>query len=424
MRILYLTPSLQHPSMRGPARHYYFIRELARRHAITLLTLARSEASPAVMREMAAYTERMLVIPTNGAANSRAGAHTARRPNYGERIKHAWEFRQAVQQMKQAFASLRREHSFDLVLFHGKDIFPVIEDCHDLPVVVDFCDATSMRIRHRMRYAPLCGGKLPWLLWRYWQIRRIEKKLLRKSPHRAFVSWRDREAILGAGGKAEIVPIGVDAQYWKRKSPRVAGPNCLVFTGVMNYAPNEDAAIWLSEKILPLIRQAVPHPEVFIVGRDPSSVLREKARRHPEVTVTGFVEDVRPYLERASVFVAPLRFGSGVQNKILEAMAMQAPVITTPLAAAGLRVDGVAAPPVCVADGEKQFAERVVELLQHEKARARLAEEGRQFVENHFVWSRSAEKLEQMCLAALGPKNPRGQASVFQRQECNSIYST
>lgn len=377
--------------MRGPARHYYFIRELAQRHAITLLAISRSEVSPAVMREMAEYTERTLVFPINGAANSRASA-----PIYGERIKRVLEFRGAVQKMKQAFVQLRRRQSFDLVLFHGKDIFPVIEDCDDLPVVVDFCDATSMRVRNRMRYASF--AKLPLLMLRYWQIRRIEKKLLRKSPHLAFVSCRDRDAILGAGSNAEVVPLGVDLQYWRRKSP-CSQSNCLVFTGVMDYAPNEDAAIFLMEKILPRIRQSIPHLEVFIVGRDPSPALQQKARRYAEVTVTGFVEDVRPYLERASVFVAPLRFGSGVQNKILEALAMETPVVTTALAAAGLRID--AAPPVYVANEEKQFAECVVNLLQHQEQRARLAEDGRRFVENHFIWSRSAEKLEKICLTAI-----------------------
>jgi glycosyltransferase involved in cell wall biosynthesis len=169
----------------------------------------------------------------------------------------------------------------------------------------------------------------------------------------------------------------------------------------MNYAPNEDAALYLIEKILPLVRRSIPDLEVLIVGRDPSPALKEKAQQFKDVTVTGFVDDVRPYLERAAVFAAPLRYGSGIQNKVLEAMAMEVPVITTSLAAAGLRVDGAGEPPVIVADGEEQFAQRLVTLLGQKEERARLAAEGRRFVENHFVWSRSAAKLEEMCLAAI-----------------------
>jgi glycosyltransferase involved in cell wall biosynthesis len=243
-----------------------------------------------------------------------------------------------------------------------------------------------------------------WYARRYRQVKQIEDKMIAKTPHIAFVSWRDREAVVGATEHGKVVPIGVDHSYWTRQT-RDPRPNCLAFTGVMNYAPNEDAAIYLIERILPLLRRAIPNIELLIVGRDPTPALKERAQRHPEVTVTGFVDDVRTCLERAAVFVAPLRYGSGIQNKILEAMAMEVPVVTTSLAAAGLRVDGAGAPPVLVADGEKEFAERVIALLGEEDERQRLAGEGRRFVENHFIWSRSAAKLEEMCFAAAEQSN-------------------
>jgi glycosyltransferase involved in cell wall biosynthesis len=119
------------------------------------------------------------------------------------------------------------------------------------------------------------------------------------------------------------------------------------------------------------------------------------------VTVTGFVDDLRPYLERAAVCAAPLRFGAGVQNKVLEAMAMGVPVVTTSIAAAGLRVDDAAAPPLYVADDDERFAACLVQLLQDPGERARLAREGRRFVEEHFVWAHQAERLEALCQEAV-----------------------
>jgi glycosyltransferase involved in cell wall biosynthesis len=107
------------------------------------------------------------------------------------------------------------------------------------------------------------------------------------------------------------------------------------------------------------------------------------------------------------VFVAPLRYASGVQNKVLEAMAMAVPVVATSIAADGLRVDGDGEPPLYVADGEKSFAERVTNLLGRAEERSRLAVAGRRYVEKHFVWSRSAEKLEEICLTAAAA-NGRG----------------
>jgi glycosyltransferase involved in cell wall biosynthesis len=169
----------------------------------------------------------------------------------------------------------------------------------------------------------------------------------------------------------------------------------------MNYAPNEDAALHLIDGILPRVRRSIPDAELLVVGRDPTPALLERSRRLPGVTVTGFVEDLRPYLERAAVCAAPLRFGAGVQNKILEAMAMEVPVATTSIAAAGLRVDGAGEPPLCVADDEERFAASLVRLLQDPEERARLAREGRRFVEDHFVWARQAEELEKLCHEAV-----------------------
>jgi hypothetical protein len=384
--------------MRGPTRCYHFIKELSPRHEITLLALTNAEVPPEPMQEMAAYTERIELFSANGASHASVVDVFGCVPLVGRSIKHALQRRAGVRQMKNAFRELVRRESYDVVLFHGKSIYAVIEDWNGRPLVVDFCDATSMRYQSKMRYAG--AAKRLWFALRCRQIRQIEKKMIDKTPHLAFVSWRDREAVLGASNRGKVVPIGVDHHYWQRRT-RDPRPNCLAFTGVMNYAPNEDAALYLIDKILPLVRGSIPNLEVLIVGRDPSPVLKEKTQQFKDVTVTGFVDDVRPYLERAAVFVAPLRYGSGIQNKVLEAMAMEVPVITTSLAAAGLRVDGAGEPPVIVADGEAQFAQRLVALLGQKEERARLAVEGRRFVEDHFVWARSAAKLEEMCLAAV-----------------------
>jgi len=397
MRILYITPSFQHPAMRGPTRCYHFIKELSPRHKITLMALTNCEVAAAPLREMQKYTERIEIFSSNGASNSQAAAVFGRLPIIGKPLKRLLHQREGVHQMKKAFIELAQKEFFDVVLFHGKSIFSVIEDWNDRPLVVDLCDATSMRYMTKMSH--VSAAKRLFFSLRYRQFKQIEQKMIAKTPHLAFVSWRDREAVLGESNRGKVVPIGVDHQFWKRRT-RNFQPNCLAFTGVMNYAPNEDAAIYLIDKILPFIRSSIPNLETLIIGRDPTPALQERAKTNPDVTVTGFVDDVRTYLERASVFVAPLRYGSGIQNKVLEAMAMEVPVVTTSLAAAGLRVDGAGEPPVIVADGEEQFAKRVIALLEQNEERTRLAAEGRRFVENHFVWSRSAAKLEEMCFAA------------------------
>ncbi len=387
MRILYLVPSFQHPSMRGPTRHYHFVRELGSRHRITMLALTRTDIAPEAMAEMSAVTEKILTFRTH---------EESRRLPPG-RLGNELQVRAAVAEMRAAFRALVAHERYDVVLFHGKHLFPVIADCA-LPIVADFCDATSMRIGTKLHFAPWPRKPLLWL--RYRQVRRLEERLARKTTHVGFITARDREVVLGPASQATILPNGVDHRYWRRRSEERPAENCIIFTGVMDYAPNDDAAHHLIQDIAPLVRRAIPNLEILIVGRDPSRRVRELARRSPGVVVTGFVDDMRPYLERATVCVAPLRYASGMQNKVLEALAMQVPVVATSVVAEGLRTNGIT-PPVLTARNALEFAEATVHLLRHASDRQTLSLQGRRYVENNFCWRRSTEKLERLCAEAV-----------------------
>lgn len=399
MRILYITPTFQHPALRGSYRHYFILRELAKRHSITLLTLERTAINAAALGEMQAYTDRIITFKTNGAAASPGQAVAKRFPLVGRPLAQQIGLRRSVAQMRQTFLRLTREEPFDVVLFHGKDCYPAIENWHGLPIVIDFCDATSFRIRTKMQHVnPVMAAALG---LRYLQVRRIERKMVQSTRQVAFISQRDRDVILGPKSGAAIIPNGLDVDYWTRRT-RSPQPTTLIFTGVMDYSPNEDAALRLVNHILPHLRPLVPNLKLILAGRNPTPALLQQAQAHPDVVVTGFVEDLRDYLEQAAVFVAPLRFGAGMQNKLQEALAMEIPIVTTSIAAQGLRVaDGVEAP-VYVADEDERLAQRVADLLQRPDEQARLAAQGRAFAEQHFSWTRSAAQFEQMCLAAVG----------------------
>jgi glycosyltransferase involved in cell wall biosynthesis len=161
----------------------------------------------------------------------------------------------------------------------------------------------------------------------------------------------------------------------------------------MDYAPNVDAAVRLVTAILPLVQAEFPTARVAIVGRDPSAEVTALGAR-PGVTVTGFVDDVRPYLDAAAVFAAPIRFGAGIQNKVLEAMAMEVPVVASPLAADGLRTEDGQVPPIEIARGPEAAAARIVEGLRAAADGRPPAAEARDYVAEHFVWSRSADRVE------------------------------
>ena len=392
MRIIYVLQSFQHPKVRGPLRHYYFIRELSRRHRITLLVHTREDIPPDALEEMASYTEQLFLVDSRTmAVPALLGAIP--------RLKRLWQhYCGTIRDMRARLDALSRSGDYDLVFFHGTRFFSVIKRFSALPIVADVCDADSMRLKAEVSLGRCYQRPLRAL--RRMHYRRYEKGIVAKTRHLAFISARDRDYILGAGSRAHVIPLGVDLQYWTRTAWR-PGANCLIFTGVMDYPPNEDAALYLIGTILPLVCRQIPDVTLVIAGRNPTERLLTLAASRPEVTVTGFVEDMRQALSDAVVFVAPLRMGAGMQTKLQEALAMELPIVTTSLAAAGLKTESGAIAPLYVADDPVLFASRIVDLLENASERARLAREGRLFVEKHYIWRECVALLEQLFAEAL-----------------------
>jgi glycosyltransferase involved in cell wall biosynthesis len=187
------------------------------------------------------------------------------------------------------------------------------------------------------------------------------------------------------------VPNGVDLQYFRpeTESEKVSSME-VVFVGMMDYFPNVDAVLYFCQNILPRIRASVPEVRFLIVGRNPTATVKKLAH-DPHVIVTGSVPDVRPYLTRAVVAVAPFRIARGIQNKVLEAMAMGIPVVGTSLAFQGLGVtheDGIRQ-----VDDPDQFAQAVVVLIRDIKKQRECMLQARRYVERHHEWDKQGVLL-------------------------------
>jgi glycosyltransferase involved in cell wall biosynthesis len=396
MKILWIYPELPYPLTSGYLRGFHLLRLMSQRHTVSFLCLTKQKrVSQETVLALKQYTVRIAIFRTCSAPKPKWLTLFASNTILSARLREHLDTRWAVKQMEKYVRNLLQQESFDVVLFYGREALAVLDGV-ELPIVVDCGDTNCTRILQEMRQTRLFLR--PKLYFHYIRERRLEKRLARITPHRSFISVRDRENLLGKSDRSEIVPQGVDYDYWRRSLPP-SRTNCIVFSGVMSYQPNAEAALFLLDSVLPLVRKVCPQLEILVVGRDPSSELVNAAKRHSDVTVTGAVDDVRPYLERADVFVAALRLASGVQNKVLEALAMEVPVVTTPVVAAGLRMDGVE-PQVAIGRNAEEIAACIVRLLGDSEERARLSIEGRRFVEAHCSWSRSAEKLEKVCLAA------------------------
>ncbi len=390
MRILYVTADLPWPLTSGYLRHYHFIRSLSERHEITLLSLRGPDHEPGDIEALRPYLEAIITEPSARGPRSLP-------------VKLAGRLRMliaggdvAATRLGAAGAKIAAERPFDALLLSGKRTMPVLDSLPAMPLVADLCDATSSRIRRQMRHAPV--STQPALALEYVEVRRVERALMRRSRHALFASARDREAVVGRDGggrpglaKASVVPNGVDLDVWRREG-RTLGRDEIVLTGAMDYPPNVDAAQQLVEAILPRVRAVLPEARVSIVGRDPTSSVRALADR-PGVTVTGFVDDDRPHLERAAVFAAPIRYGAGIQNKVLEALAMELPVVASPLAAEGLRTEAGDLPPIDVARDPEGMATLIVDRLRLAADDAPAEPALRAYVAEHFDWGRNAARL-------------------------------
>jgi glycosyltransferase involved in cell wall biosynthesis len=233
--------------------------------------------------------------------------------------------------------------------------------------------------------------------WR--KLRAQEARACLQSHTTIAVSEDDRRRLeeIAPGSRVTSVPTGVDTDYFNPAGYPIT-PNRLVFSGSMDWHPNEDAVIYFVDAILPRIRAEIPDVSFSIVGRNPGVRVRELAR-HAGVEVTGTVDDVRPHIAAGSVYVVPLRAGSGTRLKIFEALAMARPVVSTTVGAEGLVLE--AGRQFVAADDPGEFADAVVALLRDPERRLALGDAGRTLVETHYSWPTIGCEFERLCEEAL-----------------------
>ncbi len=252
------------------------------------------------------------------------------------------------------------------------------------------------------RHADACRNRALRLFWLHqWRkMERFERDACRRFAGVVDVSEADQAVFREFGARRVFtIPTAVDAEYFRPGSAAADGAT-LVFTGSMDWLPNEDAILFFADEILPRIAARVPDVRLTVVGRTPSARLLRRLQQRPAVTVTGRVDDIRPYVERAAVYVVPLRIGGGTRIKLYEAMAMGKAIVSTPVGAEGLPVrDGEH---VVLADKPEAFADAVVRLLDDTEGRGALERAARRFVEAECSWQAAAASFGAACRAVAG----------------------
>ena len=261
--------------------------------------------------------------------------------------------------------------------------------------VMDLIDVDSYKWRQYAEQSPA------WTSWIYRHeaeyLAEYEKRIAGAFDHVLVVSEQEKSLFPGGGNTPNLQAMsnGVDLEFFRpdRLGSRVPARPTLVFTGAMDYRPNIEGIRWFVESVFPRIRVAIPDVELLIVGNKPTPEV-VRLGRVPGVVVTGFVKDVREYLARASVSIVPLRVARGIQNKVLEAMAMGKAVVCTPQAHEGIRA--TSGRELVVAEGTDDFSAATIDLLLNQGKAGRLGLAARRCVEREYSWEDNLRLLDRI----------------------------
>lgn len=390
MRILFVTPYV--PS-RIRTRPYHLIRELVRQgHQVTLLTAATSEQEARDAEELRGWDVRVEVFPVPRA---RSLANCLLALPTREPLQAVYAYHPA---MEWRLAERARSGEFDLVHIEHLRAARLVRAVQGIPTVYDSVDCISLLFEQTLQRTPRWTSRALAAL-DLARTRRYEAHLLARYDRVVVTSRRDKEALEALARQylppsarpapVTVVTNGVDLEYFRPQDGLRDG-RMVVFTGKMSYHANVAGALYFAREVLPLIWAQDPEVQFWVVGKDPPEAVQRLAR-DPRIVVTGTVDDLRPYLARAAVAVCPIPYAVGIQNKVLEAMAMGTPVVCTRAAAEGLEArpgEGL-----LVADTAEEFARYVLRVLGDPALAKRLGMAGRRYVEARHDWGAIAERL-------------------------------
>lgn len=407
MHILFLTANLPYPPSSGATtRSYHLLRQLARRHRLHLVAYANAgqEAAAGVFEQCCAS---VTLVPW------RETKHTPR--FYAELLLNVLSpvpfvvSRSTKPAMARAVGEVLRRHRMDAIYC---DFLALTRNLPGGPTPPVLLTAHNVESAIWRRYLATERNPLKalYILLQYAKMLRFERRTLYEIRHVACVSAEDLERLkaLCPLPRYTVVPNGVDLDYF-RPFPDPPVPYRLVFTGSMDWRPNQDAMRFFLTRIYPRIKRAEPRASLVIVGRQPPRDLERLAAEHPDVRVTGTVPDVRPYLASAAVYIVPLRVGGGTRLKILEALAMAKPVVSTTVGCEGLALTPER--DLLVADEPDAFAAAVLRLFNDPALADRQRQAGSGVVRAAYGWDSIGRTLEEALQGLLPPGNDKSCAA-------------
>lgn len=399
MRILWVKAGgLVPPDTGGKIRSYNILRQLARRHSVTFFSCYAALPND-THSELKSIFDGVICVPLQLPPQK----SPAESLEYGMRLFSHQPYgisKYCRPEAEKRLGSLLEKESYDVIVCDFIFAAGVIPWNCPIPKVLftHNVEATIWRRHYEVAKNPL------WKAISRWEWRKMdaaEQRYLRLADRVLTVSETDRDtfATFLDPKKITVIPTGVDVDYFQ-PLPMEEIPDSLVFTGSMDWLPNEDAICYFVEAILPLIKQQHPSVALEVVGRNPSRKLQALLKTEKSVRLTGWVQDIRPFLARGAVCIVPLRIGGGTRLKIFEAMAMGKAVVSTAVGAEGLPVQ--TGQNILLADTPNDFAASVISLLRDSNQRRRLGATARELVHENYSWPRVAESFSRALEAVLG----------------------
>ncbi len=390
--LLYLVHRLPYPPNKGDkVRSYHLLKHLAARHRVFLGTFIDDPQDEAYVDKLPEFCADMHIArlsPRTAKIRSLSGLlsnEALTLPYYRNAGLQAWVKRTL------------REQKIDAAVIFSSAMAQYVQGIPNLRTLVDFVDVDSAKWT---QYAPNHHWPMSWLYRREGErLLAFERSVAQQATHSFFVTENETELFCTSApeckGRVDAMCNGVNAEFFSPEhalaSPYKAGELPLVFTGAMDYWPNIDAVTWFSTEILPRLLQHRPGSKFYIVGRSPTPAVLALAGEH--IVVTGTVDDVRPYIQHAAVVVAPLRLARGIQNKVLEAMAMGVPVVASQECAGP--VDAVPERDFLTAGTVDDYVRQIENLLQSPDRSATMGKAARDQVLARYSWDAHLSKIDQ-----------------------------
>ena len=393
-QVLYLCHRIPYPPNKGDKiRSFNEVKSLSRKYAVDLITFADTKTDLKHVHDLKKYCRKIKVFYLNATIAKVNGCFSL---ISGKSITQGYFYNKKFQNK---FDQWTDDVNYDAIIcfsspmaeyvFNSKKELQKTQD-----LIMDFCDLDSDKWLQYANKKSLPAS----LLYRAEASRLLtfEKKVNKWFDSSIFISKKEAELFRGYHPRArniKVVPNGVDHEFFDpaQTEDKDHFPSPLImFSGAMDYYANVDGVAWFAKMVLPEIKKRIPEIKFYIVGSNPSPVVKA-LETDSAIRVTGFVNDIRPYYKSADLCVIPLRIARGIQNKLLEAMAMELPVVSTSQAIQGL-LPGVKKV-LEIEDDPKEFASKVIKLLDEKKKSKRLGKTASEFVMANYNWEHNLKKL-------------------------------